>query len=203
MIRMRTKIIPKSKKAEPYRPPTQPRQTTRQVGGYFEAPAHPAVPEICWDFNAILAKRIVDGKVQYLIDLRPTWVDVGQIVPEDKSPDQMLAESEQMMGMYPSGPPSTPSNTPLFSNPNVYGGNAAMGFTNMPIWNMNPAMLQHSQLPCFPFNPAAPQPHPIHRTPELRINRIAKFTQSQHEVRNLWWYSLLDNCELKVAVKNF
>ncbi|PAV80798.1 hypothetical protein WR25_03355 [Diploscapter pachys] len=149
----------------PYWPPTQPRRTIRREDagpsslptGHVEAPVHPAVPKICWGFNTILAKRIVGGKVQYLTDLRPTWVDVEQIVSGDKSPDQMLAESEQMMGMYPSGPPP---NNPLSNSSNVYGENA-MDLANMPTWNMNPVMLQYSQLSCFPFDPAIPQPYPI------------------------------------------
>ncbi|PAV78712.1 hypothetical protein WR25_16403 [Diploscapter pachys] len=150
----------------PYWPSTQPHRTTRRenVGssspptGHVEAPAHPAVPKICWGFNTILAKRIVGGKVQYLTDLRPTWVDVEQIVSGDKSPDQMLAESEQMMAVYPSGPPP---NNPLSNSSNVYGENTTMSLANMPTWNMNPVMLQHSQLPRFPFDSTVPQPYPI------------------------------------------
>ncbi|PAV82318.1 hypothetical protein WR25_18664 [Diploscapter pachys] len=170
MPRTRTKPTSTSKKAAPYRPPTQPRRTARRKNavapsslptGHVEASHYPEVPEICWGFNTILAKRIVNGNVQYLASSRPTWVDVEPIVSGDKSPDQMLAESKQMMGMYPSGPPFIPPNNPLSISSNVYGGNAAMSLANMCTSNMNPAMLQHSQLPRFPFDPAVPQPYPI------------------------------------------
>ncbi|PAV85225.1 hypothetical protein WR25_00617 [Diploscapter pachys] len=171
-----------------YWPPTQPRRTIRREDagpsslptGHVEVSRYFEVERIDCPYERIIDKRMVGDRTEYLVVWSPSWIPEDLIHPEERSLEEDLAEG-------PGGPPSTLPNDSLFNSLNVYQENA-MGLANIPISNMNPVMLQHSQLPRFLFDPAVSQPHTIHRTSELKMtdlmNRIAKLEQNHHGSRS-------------------
>ncbi|PAV88306.1 hypothetical protein WR25_13161 [Diploscapter pachys] len=120
----------------------------------IEAPHYPEVEKINWPYKRIIDKRMAGDKAEYMVVWRSSWIPEDLIRPRERGLEEGLAEG-------PGGPPSAPPNNPLSSSSNVYGENTTMSLANMPTSNMNPVMLQHSQLPRFPFDPAVPQSYPV------------------------------------------